>query len=67
MSDEWDGFGREDQEGENICVNTADSHYCAAETDTTSSSNYMPQNFFKCLIKQNILNNQKKIGLDYLN
>lgn len=46
MSDEWDGGGREDQKGENICVNTADSCYCAAEMDTTLSSNYTPPNFF---------------------
>lgn len=46
MSDEWDGGGREDQKGENIFVNTADSRYCAAEMDTTLSSNYTPPNFF---------------------
>ena len=67
MSDEWDEGGREDQKGENIFVNTADSRYCAAEMNTTLSSDYTPQIFSKCLIKQNISNNQEKIGLDYLN
>ena len=33
---------REAQEGEDVCTLMADSHCCAAETNTTSYSNYSP-------------------------
>ena len=31
----WDGGGSEAQEEEDICILRADSHCCAAETNTT--------------------------------
>ena len=38
----WGG-GREDQEGRDICILIADSHYCTAGTNTTTwESNYPP-------------------------
>lgn len=37
----WDGVGgRQAQEGGDICVHTAASLHCAAETSITSESNY---------------------------
>ena len=33
-SEGWDGVGGEIQEGGNICVHVADSHFCMAEANT---------------------------------
>ena len=35
-------MGTEAQEGGGICILMADSHCCAAETNTTLQSNYIP-------------------------
>ena len=46
----WDGGGRKEQEGGNICTHRADSLHCTAETNTTWLSNYTPRKkFFKQL------------------
>ena len=45
--EQWDGAGRQAQEGGDICVFMAGSHCQTAETNTTLQSNYTSKIFLK--------------------